>query len=126
MTGDCRTVLQISRLPLYQMMRQDQEIVVDECRYTNVYEILKIKDFDHCRGGGDGGEDQQQQPNFQVIQLAFNHLLPVSKIIKVFLALEIGSLQIPNLRRIGGAGQYHPNRSVRPTLFVEHQSGAGR
>ena len=55
MTGDCRTVLQISRLPLYQMMRQDQEIVVDEFRYTNVYEILKIKDFDHCRGGGDGG-----------------------------------------------------------------------
>ena len=75
-TGDCRTVLQITRLPLYQIMRQDQQIVVDECRYSNVYEILKIKDFTRCRtaAAADGDSSitqdqsttQQQQHNLHV------------------------------------------------------------
>lgn len=53
MTGDCLTTVHFTRLPYHRVIQQrpsdEDQVLADLCRSANVYEIVKIKDFDDCR-----------------------------------------------------------------------------
>lgn len=53
-TGDCLTNLRFTRLPYHRAVRQlatdeGDRVAVELCRSSNIYEIVKTKDFDDCR-----------------------------------------------------------------------------